>query len=571
MAREASRSDVPEMATLLEFRKKHNQRTVLFLGARAGGLFRSQQFYDTLRRFSKQNFAELSRFEQFGECYQVLQEERLSERDRFSILSSSLRGVGTIEADVCLAKLVKDGDFDVVISTNIDDLAEQAFTQVGMRELEGFQVLIPRRGTDLSIIHSQKNVACWLVKTFGDLPSHSYNIVKRHTHLVDDEYPQLRKFLEDTLAGDILVIGLDPVWDAGILAAFPNRGGSYWFVNEQELADHPLVVHTWWGRNVKYIAGAEGSYESFLRALYGHLSKESVPVSHEVMHDNDQGQTTRHNQPVSQQGEPGKDITGLSAHKGSIADVLLVTVTEVEARAVLDQFPEARLRFIGDRVYYDLGVIGGAKTFMVQSWMGAGGSGGALLTVAEGIQAVLPTAVVMVGIAFGFHPKKLRIGDILISQQLLGYDLQRVGTGSDDKLLIHPRGDRVSASVRLLDRFKAGKLTSNLQDWPKSPRIEFGLVLSGSKLVDNQDFRDQLRTIAPEALGGEMEGAGLLDAAHRYKVDWILVKAICDWADGKKHVRKDERQRLAAENAARFTIQVIQQGGFADQRRQEKS
>src|SRR2546422_3487835 len=155
MAREASRSDAPEIATLLEFRKKHNQRTVLFLGSRAGGLFRSQQFYDTMWQFSKRDFAELSRFEQFSECYKILQEERFSERDRFSILSSSLRGVGTIDADVCLAELVKDGVFDVVISTNIDDLAEQAFIQVGMRELEDFQVLIPRRGTDLGIIHSQ--------------------------------------------------------------------------------------------------------------------------------------------------------------------------------------------------------------------------------------------------------------------------------------------------------------------------------------------------------------------------------------------------------------------------------
>ena len=419
MAREASRSDVLELATQLKFRKKHNQRTVLFLGARAGGLFRSQQFYDTVRQFSKQNFAELSRFEQFSECYQVLQEERFSERDCFSILSVSLRDVATNDADVCLAALVKDGVFDVVISTNIDDLAERAFTQVGMRELEDFQVLIPRRGTDLDIIHYQKNVACWLVKAFGDLPSHSYNIVKRHTHLVDDEYPELKKFLEEILSGDILVIGLDPFWDAGILSAFPTRGGSYWFVNEQELTDHPLVAHTWWGRNVKYIASTEGSYESFLKALHWYLSKGSVPVSHQSIHDNDQGQTTRHNQPISQKGEPGKDITGFSAHEGPVADVLLVTVTEVEARAVLDQFPESRLRFIGDRVYHDLGVIGGAKTFMVQSWMGAGGPGGALLTVAEGIQAVSPTAVVMVGIAFGFHPKKLRIGDILISQNVL--------------------------------------------------------------------------------------------------------------------------------------------------------
>jgi len=40
-------------------------------------------------------------------------------------------------------------------------------------------------------------------------------------------------------------------------------------------------------------------------------------------------------------------------------------------------------------------------------------------------------------------------------------------------------------------------------------------------------------------------------AAQRNKVDWILVKAICDWADGNKHQNKSRCQNEAAENAAR--------------------
>ena len=52
----------------------------------------------------------------------------------------------------------------------------------------------------------------------------------------------------------------------------------------------------------------------------------------------------------------------------------------------------------------------------------------------------------------------------------------------------------------------------------------------------------------------------LLTAA---RIDWILVKAICDWADGNKACEKDKRQEEAARNAARFTLHVIQQGGLA--------
>jgi nucleoside phosphorylase len=242
-------------------------------------------------------------------------------------------------------------------------------------------------------------------------------------------------------------------------------------------------------------------------------------------------------------------------------DVLLVTVTEVEAKAIFDALREESdytvpRRFIENNAYYDLGFIGGARTFMVQSEMGTAGPSGALLTIQEGIRVLSPAAVVMVGIAFGVDPKKQQIGDILISQQILAYELQRVGSGPAGELVIRLRGDRPQAPPRMLARFRSGAL-----DW-EGPSLRFGLILSGDKLVDNQDFRDQLRILEPEAIGGEMEGAGLYAAAQRNKVDWILVKAICDWADGQKHRNKSQRQRKAARNAATFTIHVLRQSGF---------
>ena len=93
--------------------------------------------------------------------------------------------------------------------------------------------------------------------------------------------------------------------------------------------------------------------------------------------------------------------------------------------------------------------------------------------------------------------------------------------------------------------------------------VRVGLVLSGEKLVDNPEFLKQLLQFEPEAIGGDMEGAGLYAAAQRAEVDWLLVKAICDWADGTKAQDKDERQALAASNAAKFVLHVIEQGGLA--------
>lgn len=238
-------------------------------------------------------------------------------------------------------------------------------------------------------------------------------------------------------------------------------------------------------------------------------------------------------------------------------DILLVTATQVETRALLDacqqETGQAFTRaFVGENVYYDLQTIGGARTLLVQSEMGAGGPAGAMLTVEEGIRVLSPSAVFLVGIAYGMQVKGQRMGDILVSRQLMNYELQRVGK---DHVLM-PRGDRPQAAPHLLMRVRSG-----LMDW-QGPPVHVGLLLSGDKLIDNLDFREQLRQFEPEAIGGEMEGAGIYAVAQRRRVDWIVIKAICDWADGKKGNQQNQRQTTAAENAARFMLHVLRQGGW---------
>lgn len=242
------------------------------------------------------------------------------------------------------------------------------------------------------------------------------------------------------------------------------------------------------------------------------------------------------------------------------ADVLLITVTEIETMAVRRLFSNVQKHFIGDKTYYDLGEVSGTKVFLVQSEMGVGGQGGAMRTIEKGIAVLSPSAVIMVGIAFGIEPSKQRIGDILVSQQILDYELQRVGSGVNGEFMLTSRGDKAAASPRLLNRFRDGAM-----EWTEAneqAKVKFGLILSGAKLVDNQDFREQLQTFGPEAIGGEMEGAGLYAAAQGNKVDWILIKAICDWADGNKADDKQTYQELAAANVARFVLHVINQGGL---------
>lgn len=242
-------------------------------------------------------------------------------------------------------------------------------------------------------------------------------------------------------------------------------------------------------------------------------------------------------------------------------DILIVTVTKVESQAVMMVFQEATGKPsmpepIGERIYHNLGEVNGARVFMALSEMGAAGPGASQQAVQKGITALRPWAVIMVGIAFGINEQKQAIGDVLISQQLWLYDLQRI---SKDEII--PRGDKPHASTKLVDYLKAADLY-----WERT-KVRFGLIMTGEKLVDNVDYRDQLKQFEPEAIGGEMEGAGLYVACQDARVDWILVKAICDWADGNKAKDKDDaRQQLAAQNAASFVLYALQQAPLKRER-----
>jgi nucleoside phosphorylase len=239
-------------------------------------------------------------------------------------------------------------------------------------------------------------------------------------------------------------------------------------------------------------------------------------------------------------------------------EVLLVTATPVESKAVLDVFERGRKlkrRFVNPLTFHELTPISGCRVALVESEIGAGGVSGSILTTSDAISAVDPVAIICVGVAFGMNPEKQKLGDILVSRQVLQYELQRRGEDSAGNPRIVPRGDKTQSSARLLNVVRSG-----IHDW-KGADVKFGLVLSGEKLVDSKLFKQELLQFAPEAIGGDMETAGVYSAASRNKVDWISVKAICDWADGGKG---DSYQVPAATNAAQFVLHVLETGAFAE-------
>lgn len=242
------------------------------------------------------------------------------------------------------------------------------------------------------------------------------------------------------------------------------------------------------------------------------------------------------------------------------ADLLLIVATDVEERETLLEFgyppgQSPRRHPRGQQIYLELGTFRGQSVFLVRSEMGAGGAGGSQFTADDAIGDLTPAWVVMLGIAFGVDPAEQSIGDVLVADEVILYDHQRVGT-RDGEPEVEYRDAPGRPDAALVKRLRDGA-----RDFAGA-QILIGKLLSGSDLVDNEEHRDELvRHAAREkAIGGEMELAGLFAASERRRGRWAAAKAICDFADGRKGVDKAARQALAARNAARFVRHVIDQG-----------
>jgi hypothetical protein len=265
-----SDDELREIAKLLQRRKQLHHHTVLVLGARAGGLFRSNYFYEILQLFSDHTNKDLSRIEQFGECYPILK-KYFSQMDAHSIIQTSLQDVATTKGDECLAQLLKQGYFDEIITTNIDDMLEQSLLQLKIKKYSDYEVLIPAMTKD-DQIQVERSHPFRIIKLFGDFASRTYSIERDGpTSITNNQI--VKSFLQPILARDILVIGLDPIWDKELLHAISAGSGAMWFVGEEISSEYSMITSFPQDRHVVYVEGRDGSYESFMTKLYNMLSE----------------------------------------------------------------------------------------------------------------------------------------------------------------------------------------------------------------------------------------------------------------------------------------------------------
>ena len=148
-------------------------------------------------------------------------------------------------------------------------------------------------------------------------------------------------------------------------------------------------------------------------------------------------------------------------------------------------------------------------------------------------------AIFAVGVACGVEGK-CKMLDVLVSKTISSYIAARIGTNSDGGYKIENRSTfNMQISSFLQTYF------DQPPKWPgeksivakllNKPTQLSGNILSGHYLIDNMEFKQKLlKYFAYDAIGIEMEGAGFIHDYPDTKYKIMVIKAVCDFGNGKK-------------------------------------
>ena len=244
------------------------------------------------------------------------------------------------------------------------------------------------------------------------------------------------------------------------------------------------------------------------------------------------------------------------------ADILIICALPKERDAVLRYTGPTESIAIGKRKY-ELAKIadgeGEQLTIVVQTLPGMGSVQAGIATT----QAILdwePYYIVLSGIAGGHKASDRQLGDLVIAQQIVGYELGKLHAGVMQRRfqVLRPAFDLMQAAYRTETTDWSRRMQVSRPEPPsdQSPKVHYGVVASGEKVVADSQLMAELASSWSRLVAIEMEAYGTVLAANQASnpPGVLMVKSLCDWADESKN---DNWQEYAADAAASFTISLL--------------
>jgi GH25 family lysozyme M1 (1,4-beta-N-acetylmuramidase)/nucleoside phosphorylase/O-acetyl-ADP-ribose deacetylase (regulator of RNase III) len=247
-------------------------------------------------------------------------------------------------------------------------------------------------------------------------------------------------------------------------------------------------------------------------------------------------------------------------------DFLIITALEKEAQAVVSRLEKHTLERFETQTYHcgTIPIRDSDDAYrVVVVLLPSMGELAVLNATTIALTHWNPQFVLMVGIAWGFTQNDLDLGDVVVADQVVGYEYGKLTDGG-----IKPRDHVYPTSALLLDRMRnfweddwAGQVNVPRPAGAKrtAPKRFVGPIASGNKVIASTKFQEELTQRWPKLIAVEMEAEGVFAAVfdHPQIQGTLVIRGISDMADERK---VDEWQAYAANAAAAFAIAFLKSG-----------
>jgi adenosylhomocysteine nucleosidase len=218
-------------------------------------------------------------------------------------------------------------------------------------------------------------------------------------------------------------------------------------------------------------------------------------------------------------------------------------------RALLALVEQREVERIAGRAFH-CGLLDGRPVVLALSGVGkvAAAATAALLLDRCDVQALLFT-----GVAGGLHAE-VQVGDVVIARELLQHDM--------DASPLFPRYEIPYTGVSRFatDAAWCERLARAVAGLPARPRLHQGLVISGDRFIASAADNHTLRTLLPDALAVEMEGAAVAQVCADFARPCAVLRTVSDRADDSAHVDFVRFVEDVAAPVARDIVRAALQG-----------
>jgi nucleoside phosphorylase len=188
----------------------------------------------------------------------------------------------------------------------------------------------------------------------------------------------------------------------------------------------------------------------------------------------------------------------------------------------------------------------------------------AATATSDAIRRWQPRYLVLVGIAGGIAKNGARLGDVIVGDQIVDFELQKLTPeGPFPRDSIHRADPRLlNAALNLADDAWLELITVSR---PKKglPGQRVGPVATGDKVIASPEFLERVLSRFPKIVGVEMEAGGAASASFQAPdgPGFLVVRGISDLADANKDTKTVQAWRsYACDVAASYAIGLLKSG-----------